>query len=186
MPASKYKIVRKCEKCGNTFLAKTIYSKYCSRNCGDAVYREKKRTEKREQRRKEIAGKISSERQYISIAEASVLYGISRDTIYRLIKKGKIPAINLGQRLTRISRIHIEKMFPVVDTFEQHDQQTKIYAYKFDESDSYTIGEIIKNYGISEKTLYRTIRKEQIPTCQRKNYVFVPKREIDKLFRNAE
>jgi diadenosine tetraphosphatase ApaH/serine/threonine PP2A family protein phosphatase len=44
MPASKYKIERKCEVCGKTFLAKTVYSKYCSHNCTCAAYRNKKRT----------------------------------------------------------------------------------------------------------------------------------------------
>ena len=62
MPASKYKIERKCEVCGKTFLAKTVYSKYCSHNCTCAAYRNKKREEKKEQRRKEQAAKVPETR----------------------------------------------------------------------------------------------------------------------------
>jgi excisionase family DNA binding protein len=58
----------------------------------------------------EVIADIQS-RPYISIPEATLLFGISKDALHRLIKCGKIPAHNLGQRLTRISRIHLESLF---------------------------------------------------------------------------
>lgn len=76
MTASKYKLERKCEMCGSTFLAKTVYSKYCSRHCSEAAYRAKKREEKKEQHRQELADKVPQERPYISITEAVALFGI--------------------------------------------------------------------------------------------------------------
>lgn len=187
MPASKYKLERKCEMCGSTFLAKTVYSKYCSRHCSEAAYRAKKREEKKEQHRQELADKVPQERPYISIAEAVALFGISRDTIYRLIRNGNLPAINLGERLTRISRAHIKSMFPLV---EQKQQTTPTpqpaKSYNFDASDSYTIGEVSKKYGVSDSTVYKTIRKIGIPTCQKGKFVFVPKAEVDKVFNPSE
>ena len=183
MPASKYKIERKCEICGKTFLAKTVYSKYCSRTCTCAAYRNKKREEKREQQRIEQASKIPESRPYISVAEAVTIYGVSRDTLYRLIKSGTVPAINMGQRLTRISRAHLETMF--THTQPAPAIQPKQANYQFDESDSYTVGQITGKYGVSESTVYKTIRKQGIPTCQRGSYVYVPKVEIDKLFKSV-
>lgn len=183
MPASKYKLERKCERCGKTFLAKTIYSKYCSEACSKAAYREKKRESKKEEQRQELASKIPEERPYISIAEAVNLFGVSRDTIYRLVRSGKIPAINLGERLTRISRTHIESMFPVVETTIKEKPTPKpANNYKFDSSDSYTIGEVSKVYGISDSTVYKAIRRMSIPICQKGRFVYVPKVEIDKVF----
>lgn len=183
MPESKYKLERKCERCGKTFLAKTIYSKYCSEACSKAAYREKKRESKKEEQRQELASKIPEERPYISIAEAVNLFGVSRDTIYRLVRSGKIPAINLGERLTRISRTHIESMFPVVETTIKEKPTPKpANNYKFDSSDSYTIGEVSKVYGISDSTVYKAIRRMSIPICQKGRFVYVPKIEIDKVF----
>lgn len=183
MPASKYKLERNCEVCGNTFLAKTIYSKYCSRRCGEVAYRQKKKEEKKEQKRKELAAQVPQERAYISITEAATLFGISRDTIYRLVRKGKIPAVNLGERLTRISRTHIENMFPTVEPAQQSENATQPQkSCKFDTTDSYTIGEISKKFEISTSTVYKTIRKVGIPTCQKGRFVYVPKNEIDKVF----
>lgn len=187
MPASKYKLERKCERCGKTFLAKTIYSKYCSEACSKAAYREKKRESKKEEQRQELASKIPEERPYISIAEAVTLFGVSRDTIYRLIRRGKLPAINLGERLTRISRTHIESMFPLIEshaTIEAKPEPVKVY--NFDPSDSYTIGEVSKVYGISDSTVYKTIRKMSIPICQKGKFVYVPKAEIEKVFRQSK
>jgi len=187
MPASKYKLERKCERCGKTFLAKTVYSKYCSEACSKAVYREKKRALKKEEQRQELASKIPEERPYISIAEAVTLFGVSRDTIYRLIRRGKLPAINLGERLTRISRTHIESMFPIIEsqaTVEAKPEPVKVY--NFDPSDSYTIGEVSKVYGISDSTVYKTIRKMSIPICQKGKFVYVPKAEIEKVFRPSK
>lgn len=185
MPASKYKIQRKCKVCGTLFYAKTVSSWYCSRNCTCAAYRIKKRDEKNEQKRKEKASKIPDDRPYISVAEAVALFGVSRNSLYRLINNGTIPAINMGQRLTRISRAHLEASFPLIEEQPKELPVTPA-SYKFDESDCYTIGQITDIYGISESTVYKAIRKQSIPSCQRGNYVYVPKVEIDKLFKSVK
>lgn len=185
MPASKYKIQRKCKVCGTLFYAKTVSSWYCSRNCTCAAYRIKKRDEKNEQKRKEKVSKIPDDRPYISVAEAVALFGVSRNSLYRLINNGTIPAINMGQRLTRISRAHLEASFPLIEEQPKELPVTPA-SYKFDESDCYTIGQITDIYGISESTVYKAIRKQSIPSCQRGNYVYVPKVEIDKLFKSVK
>ena len=185
MPASKYKIQRKCKVCGTLFYAKTVSSWYCSRNCTCAAYRIKKRDEKNEQKRKEKVSKIPDDRPYISVAEAVALFGVSRNSLYRLINNGTIPAINMGQRLTRISRAHLEASFPLIEEQPKELPVTPA-SFKFDESDCYTIGQITDLYGVCESTVYKAIRKQSIPSCQRGNYVYVPKVEIDKLFKSVK
>ncbi len=185
MPASKYKIQRKCKVCGTLFYAKTVSSWYCSRNCTCAAYRIKKRDEKNEQKRKEKVSKIPDDRPYISVAEAVALFGVSRNSLYRLINNGTIPAINMGQRLTRISRAHLEASFPLIEE-QPKELPVSPASFKFDESDCYTIGQITDIYGVCESTVYKAIRKQSIPSCQRGNYVYVPKVEIDKLFKSVK
>lgn len=185
MPASKYKIQRKCKVCGTLFYAKTVSSWYCSRNCTCAAYRIKKRDEKNEQKRKEKVSKIPDDRPYISVAEAVALFGVSRNSLYRLINNGTIPAINMGQRLTRISRAHLEASFPLIEEQPKELPVTPA-SFKFDESDCYTIGQITDIYGVCDSTVYKAIRKQSIPSCQRGNYVYVPKVEIDKLFKSVK
>lgn len=187
MGSSKYKIEKKCEQCGNPFFAKTVYSKYCSEKCMQAAYRQKKQEQKKEEQRKAQAEKVPADRPYISISEAVALFGVSRDTIYRLIRNGRLPAVNLGERLTRISRTHIESMFEkVVPTSAQSTPQPQQALYSFAAKDCYTIGEITEKYGISPSTVYANIRKAGIPTCQKGRFVYVPKAEIDRLYKSKK
>ena len=39
------------------------------------------------------------------------MFGVERSTLYRLIKLGRIPTINMGTRLTRIKRSEMERLF---------------------------------------------------------------------------
>lgn len=112
MPGIALKIRRKCKVCEKVFLAKTLESQFCSKRCGD-VYRKRQRdAEKKEDRFSQIILQIPDAREYISVKEAVAIFGVERDTIYRLIKKGRIPAINLGTRLIRIKKAELEKLLP--------------------------------------------------------------------------
>ena len=71
----------------------------------------RKAEEEKRQRFAAVVSQISDDRDYISIAEAVAMFCIGRDTLYRLIRGGSIPAINIGKRLTRISRPKLEEMF---------------------------------------------------------------------------
>ncbi|MDR2757477.1 MAG: excisionase family DNA-binding protein [Planctomycetaceae bacterium] len=120
MGVSKLKIPKACEYCGKAFEARTFNTRFCSEACNNASLRNRKKQALEDERKQQILqenvatiAEIQT-RPYISIAEAVVLFGISKDIIRRLIKAGKIPAVNLGQRLTRISRTHIEAMFTAV------------------------------------------------------------------------
>lgn len=186
MGYSKLKIPKICEHCGKSFEAKTVTTRFCSRVCTNKADNARKKATRQEVKQQELIAKIPNNRQYISIAEAVLLFNVSRDTIYRLIRMGKIPAINMGERLTRISRSHIETMFaPLANTPTAPEvQQPKKMDYSQDEC--YTIGEITEKFGISPSTVSNTIRKNSIPKKQIGKFVYVPKVEIDKIFANKK
>ena len=183
MGYSKLKIPRICEYCGKPYEAKTTITRFCSKACGRKAGNALKKAERKEEQKQELIAKIPSNRPYISIAEAVLLFGISRDTIYRLVRMGKIPAVNLGERLTRISRAHIEAMFaplPVVPIAPEKQPVKMDYS----QEECYTIGEISKKYGVSLSTVRYNIRKNSIPQKYISGFVYVPKAEIDKIFTN--
>lgn len=182
MASSKFILPKNCEICGKQFNAKTIYSKYCSQKCSEAGARKKKSLKKQEVKRQQLTAQIPVDRPYITIAEAVLLFGISRDTIYRQIRKGNIPAVNLGERLTRISRAHIEAMFPTVESAKAVQPETINTKLDYNQDECYTVGEITEKFGISASTVSKTIRKNSIPKKQIGKYVYVPKVEIDRLF----
>jgi len=182
MPSSKFILSKVCEICGNQFNAKTVYSKFCSKKCSETATYIKKSQEKKEKQRIQLAEQIPANRPYISISEAVLLFGISRDTIYRLIRKGNIPAVNLGERLTRISRVHIEAMFPKVETARTTQPETINTKINYNQYECYTVGEITEKFGISASTVNKTIRRNCIPRKQIGKFVYVPKVEIDRIF----
>ncbi|MDR1198160.1 MAG: helix-turn-helix domain-containing protein [Prevotellaceae bacterium] len=185
MGYSKLKIPKICAHCSKPFEAKTVITRFCSRECGQKAGNAKKKNTRREVKQQELIARIPSNRPYISIAEAVLLFGISRDTIYRLVRMGKIPAINLGERLTRISRAHIETMFaPLTVVPATPEKQSGKMDYS--QAECYAIGEITEKFGISPSTVSNAIRRNSIPKKQIGKFVYVPKIEIDKIFTNRK
>lgn len=188
MGYSHLKIPRICEYCNKPFEAKTVSTRFCSKECGNKSGKEKKKQVKEEERKQQILidsadtiAKIQT-RPYISIAEAVVLFGISKNTIHRLIKSGKIPAVNLGQRLTRVSRSNIEAMFSAIVLPEKPIEQPPKMSY--DQNECYTIAEVSDKFGVSLSTVNKTIRRLGVPRRQIGKYVYVPKEQINKIFSN--
>lgn len=186
MGFSKLKIPRICEHCGDAFEAKTVTTRFCSTACANKSGKERRKQAKEEENRQsrlqESVGKIAEiqTRPYISVSEAVVLFGISRDTIHRLIKDKKLPATNMGQRLTRVSRVHIEAMFSLVPLPEKKSIEPVKMNYEINEC--YTLNEVSEKYNANASTVSKAIRRYSIPKRQVGNFVYVPKELIDKVF----
>ena len=158
MPGIALEIRRKCKVCGKVFLAKTLESQFCSKRCGDVFRKRQRDAEKREERLSQIILQIPEAREYISVKEAVAIFGVERDTIYRLIRKGRIPAINLGSRLTRIKREELEKLLPTRDTIKEEKAKPMPKLYNMEPENCYTIGEISEKYHVHDSTVYLHIR----------------------------
>ena len=87
MAKSKLKILKICEQCGKPFEAKTVATRFCSPYCVDKSGRAKRRRAKeaieKQTLLEESISKIAEiqTRPFISVSEATVLFGISKDTI---------------------------------------------------------------------------------------------------------
>jgi len=175
-------IQKQCAICEKSFVPKTVSSIYCSKKCSDTAYRERKRELKKEEQRKAIASRIPDNRKYISVPETVILFGVAKTTLYRYIRQGRIPAINLGTRLLRLDRTVIEKMFPTREDISVTKEWSEVKLYRLEPEDCYTIGEISKKFGISDSSVYKHIRKFAIPIRQMGKYVYAPKSEIDNIY----
>lgn len=172
---------KKCPICGTTFTPKTINSRYCSEQCSRKAYKRKVAEEKRQQELDTIAASVPCDRPYISVPEAIAIYGVAKSTLYRLIRQGHIPAINLGTRLLRIDRQKLESIFPIRQ--EQKKEEPKPMLFDLSFENCYTITEIAEKYDLSLTTVCNHIRKYGIPMRHQDNSIYVPKTEIDKLYK---
>lgn len=210
MPSS-LRIEKICENCGTKFIAKQMRTRFCSGKCAHSFAEKERRKEKklaepepvarpRRAAKKPVHTKTNVEilndevqriaeiqtRPYISVAEASRLYGISTDTIRRQIANGKIPAINLGERLTRIDRGALEKLFhptptPTSQSFDQEPQAPKQTEAPVLEG-CYTITDIVNKYDVIQPRASAIINKYKLPKTRIGKYCFVPKDQADAIF----
>lgn len=118
-------------------------------------------------------------KEFLLVRDAAVLLNSSRQTIYSLIKAGKVKAKNILHKKTLIPRTEIDKLFqqepivPLITLMKPKPPKAK---------DFYSIGEAQKVTGMSSKALYSLILKHNISKFQKGANVYVPKSEIDKLF----
>lgn len=121
-------------------------------------------------------------REFISIKEAVAIYGVERQTLYRLLRKGIIPCINIGERMTHIRRADLESMFTKRPVAQAIKEATLPKLYSLKPEDCYTIGEVCEKYHINDSSVWTLVRKYSIPSRQIGNFVYEPKEEIDKLY----
>jgi len=115
-------------------------------------------------------------KEFLTVREVARLLNCSLRTVYYYIEDGTIKAVNLGQRITRVKRSEIDKLF------DQTQPITNTSQIQFDISNYYTISEVQKKYRISRTALEDLIKRERIPKIKSGWYAYVPKPIIDKLF----
>lgn len=186
MPGSKYKIVRKCPVCGEEFFARTLESWYCSPKCSKVAWKRKHDEEKRQLELDSIAKSIPNYRDYITITEAYALFGISRDSIYRLIKLNRISSIKRKGAKIKVCKTELMKLYPLRQSPLDTNPRKPVTMYRMEPEDCYTIGEISKKFHLDDSTVYAHIRKYSIPTRQIGNYVYAHKASIDKLYKDIK
>ncbi len=186
MGFSNLKIPKLCEFCEKPFEAKTVATRFCSKYCSEKLGKRQKQLAKEIEAKNTLLENSVSKiaelqtRPYISVSEAEMLFGISKNTIHRLIKNKKIPSINLGERLTRVSKVDIEKMFTTVEIPDKSKDIPE--KPNFEVGNCYTISEISSKFHADPATVNRVIKRNKIPTKQVGSFVYVPKNLIDKIF----
>lgn len=115
--SSNIEVQRICQRCNSEFTARTTKTKYCSHNCSRAAYKAKIRAEKVNKSNIETV-KIKTKpieelqtKEFLNVRETAILLNCSVRTVYNNIENGNIKAINLSQRVTRIKRSDIDKLF---------------------------------------------------------------------------
>lgn len=118
--SSNLLIPKTCQHCGKAFTARTTVTKYCGDTCAKRAYKARKREEKIQATlKKDMKAKENIKAQnpeainnkdFLSVNEVSQLIGVSRWTIQRMIKQGRLNAVPFGRKKI-ISRYQIENLF---------------------------------------------------------------------------
>ncbi len=172
-----------CQQCGYKFIPKTTSSVFCSHQCSKLAYKFRQKQQREQQRLQKISEDESEQQSYISISKAISLIAVSRANIYRLIRKEEIRAVRISERLLMVNISDLRDRFPLRQELQFVPKRKKKKLYSLEPNDCYTIGEVSKKYKKGETTVYTHIRKYSIPTRQIGKFVYVPKSEIDELYK---
>lgn len=115
--SSKIQVQRICQHCGKEFTARTTVTQYCGDDCAKRAYKARVRTakidasQKETQRIKSIPVDEIRAKEFLTVREVACLLNCSVRSAYYYIDAGTIKAVNLGQRITRVKRSDIDKLF---------------------------------------------------------------------------
>jgi excisionase family DNA binding protein len=115
--SSNIQVQRICKHCGNEFTARTTVTQYCGDVCAKRAYKARIKAVKVEDSNRETTTiktqpiEVLRAKDYLTPKEVATLLHCSVRTVYYLITNGTIKAVNLGQRLTRVKRAEVDRIF---------------------------------------------------------------------------
>jgi len=115
--SSKIEVQRICQHCGKEFTARTTVTQYCGDDCAKRAYKARVKAAKIEasnnetQRIKNQPVEELKAKEFLTVREVARLLNCSVRSTYYYIENGTIKAVNLGQRITRVKRSEIDKLF---------------------------------------------------------------------------
>ncbi len=144
MAASNIRIKKICQWCGVEFEAQKVSTKYCSHRCANLAYKQAVRDKRIKQAENEthyVKTKKTVEnikdKEYLSIAQAATLLGLSLQAVYKMIYTGHLLAYKLSSRLSFVKRTDIDAMLKA-NPYEKRQPRDAIAI-----TELYTTAEII-------------------------------------------
>ncbi|WP_334057688.1 excisionase family DNA-binding protein [Polaribacter sp. P097] len=118
--SSNIYLLKNCQQCNKTFTARTTVTKYCGSSCSKKAWKLRKRAEKintaisvneiTSNSKDNTNTFLNTNKEYLSITEASQLIGVSRWTIQRMVQNGRLKAVPFGRKRI-LSKKQIENLF---------------------------------------------------------------------------
>jgi excisionase family DNA binding protein len=181
--SSNIEIERICQHCNKDFIAKTTVTRYCSDDCAKRAYKARKRAEKigvsvaeiQQIRQKPIEDLKA--REFLTVKNVADLLNCSVRSVYCYIENGKINATNIGQRLIRVKRSEIDKLF------EPKEKIKPIQVRPLDIAEYYTISEVQEKFKVSQSALQKIMKRNNVQKMQKGKFVYVPKEVINNIFK---
>ena len=170
MAKSNIRIKKICEWCGQEFVAQKVTTKYCSHRCANLAYKQAiraKRIQQEEQRIQIVKTEKPlmdiKDKEYLSIAQAATLLGLSLQAVYKMIYTGHLAAYKLSSRLSFVRQSDIEEMLKRNPYKKRQPKDTLPIT------DFYTTNEIKEKFGVKDSWIFH-IAKEKAPDPEIKEW----------------
>ena len=179
MSTSKFRVLRTCEFCGKEFYAQKVTTRFCSRRCNELAYKQRRRQRQITEAEARVLQKPIEEvgnKEFLSLQDTSVLFGITKRSVYNLIYNGVLQAFKLSSRMTLIRRADIERIF------ESHVYTKKVKPERKPITEFYTTTEIKEKFGVSESWVFKIGKEKNIPKILHHGKTYWSKQHVEKHF----
>ena len=179
MATSKFRVLRTCEFCGKEFYAQKVSTRYCSKRCNELAYKQRRRQRQITEAEAGILQKTIEEvgnKEFLSLQDASVLFGITKRSVYNLIYNGVLQAFKFSSRMTFVRKADIERMF------EGHIYTKKVKPERKPITEFYTTKEIQEKFGVSEAWVFKLAKEKKIPKVLHHGKTYWSKQHVEKHF----
>ena len=179
MSTSKFRVLRTCEFCGKEFYAQKVTTRFCSRRCNELAYKQRRRQRQITEAEARVLQKPIEEvgnKEFLSLQDTSVLFGITKRSVYNLIYNGVLQAFKLSSRMTLIRRADIER------NFESHVYTKKVKPGRKPITEFYTTTEIKEKFGVSESWVFKIGKEKNIPKILHHGKTYWSKQHVEKHF----
>lgn len=119
----------------------------------------------------------------LTVKDVAKILGCDPRTIYDMIDCGRLKAINLSKRKTRIHRSELNKIFEMPELVVVPGTKAKAKDKPLTIEDCYHIKEVEEKYNIYNKTLYSLLKRKKVPKLKYGKFIYVPKKTIDRLLK---
>ena len=176
-------VKRICQWCGKPFIAQKTTTNYCSPQCFKRGYKHRMKEQRMELRQiqemVEVKKKLESQ-EYFTFSQTAKLMSVSRQYIYKLVKKDKLRASRLSSRMSIIRRADIELMLKT-KPYESIKPKDDI-----DITEYYTAEQIAEKYKMNTKWVWTYTREHDIPKVKIRQFNYYSKKHIDAAFAKYE
>lgn len=179
MSTSKFRVLRTCEFCGKEFYAQKVTTRFCSRRCNELAYKQRRRQRQITEAEARVLQKPIEEvgnKEFLSLQDTSVLFGITKRSVYNLIYNGVLQAFRLSSRMTFIRRADIEQIF------ESHVYTKKVKPERKPITEFYPTTEIKEKFGVSESWVFKIGKEKNIPKILHHGKTYWSKQHVEKHF----
>ena len=179
MSTSKFRVLRTCEFCGKEFYAQKVSTRYCSKRCNELAYKQRRRQRQITEAEARVLQKPIEEvenKEFLSLQDASVLFGITKRSVYNLIYNGVLQAFKFSSRMTFVRKADIEIMF------EGHLYTKKVKPERKPITEFYTTKEIQEKFGVSEAWVFKLAKEKKIPKVLHHGKTYWSKQRVEKHF----
>ena len=182
-----------CEQCGRQFTAQKSSTRFCSRKCTGAAYKEKVRQLNQNIFQSSFDNeKKTSDRipEIMSPTQAANYLGVTSRTIYRYILDGTLPCLRTGGK-TFISKSGIDSAFekcpkPVARTPAVKEEKPSS-PQLFNESEGYmTAVQVAQKYDLSLSGSDKILNHSGITQVKHKGKNYYPTKEVIAYFNKRE